>query len=408
MPVTDELNKKIAEYLPSYVTDVMERFFAAGEEIYIVGGSLRDILRDTRPHDFDLATSALPERTLALFSDMRVIETGLKHGTVTVMSEGNPLEITTFRIDGSYTDSRHPDAVSFTRNIREDLSRRDFTVNAMAFSPRNGLIDPFGGMEDILARRIRAVGDPKKRFSEDALRIMRAFRFSAQLDFEIDPDTLRGAVETKEGLERIARERIASELIRLISSREPSKSLRLMTETGILPLVTGGYIPEEGLIENIGRMPREDHARLGFLLIGAGQDRARTVLNSLRCSNKQIKGALAVVRGSARIVDTPASARRFIAECGAYAPEAAMASVILGNTREEHLAYVTENRSPCVLSDLAVTGRELLTIGIGGKDVGRVLDALLEEVIERPELNERDTLVSMAKKLKGTITGKAE
>ena len=177
--------------IPEYAESVLERLEQNGEEAYIVGGSLRDSLLGKAASDYDVATSALPERTLEIFSDYRVIATGLKHGTVTVMSDGKPIEVTTFRVDGGYSDSRHPDSVSFTRSIEEDVSRRDFTVNAMAYSQRRGLVDLFGGRDDLAKGIIRAVGDPERRFDEDALRIMRAFRFSAQLDFEIEEKSLR-------------------------------------------------------------------------------------------------------------------------------------------------------------------------------------------------------------------------
>ena len=168
---------------PRYVADVITRLEECGHEAYIVGGSVRDMLLSKAPNDYDVTTSARPTETLEIFKDMRTIPTGLKHGTVTVMSRGNPIEITTFRIDGEYLDSRRPESVSFTDDVTADLSRRDFTVNAMAYSEKRGLIDVFGGKNDLEKRIIRAVRDPKERFSEDALRIMRAFRFSSQLGF---------------------------------------------------------------------------------------------------------------------------------------------------------------------------------------------------------------------------------
>ena len=178
---------EIEKYIPEYVGEIFARFSRFGEEAYIVGGSLRDALLGITPNDFDIATSATPEKTIELFSDKRVIETGLKHGTVTVIFDGEPVEITTFRVDGGYTDSRRPDSVSFTRSIEDDLSRRDFTVNAMAFNDERGIVDVFGGRDDLKARVIRAVREPELRFSEDALRIMRAFRFSAQLGYSAEP-----------------------------------------------------------------------------------------------------------------------------------------------------------------------------------------------------------------------------
>ena len=172
--------------IPEYVRVIIERLEAAGHEAYIVGGSLRDMLIGRAPSDFDVTTSALPEKTLALFSDMRAIPTGIEHGTITVLSDGFPIEVTTFRTDGEYLDSRHPESVSFTSDVCDDLSRRDFSMNAIAYNEKRGIVDPFCGREDINNKIIRAVGDPDTRMREDALRIMRALRFSAQLSFSIE------------------------------------------------------------------------------------------------------------------------------------------------------------------------------------------------------------------------------
>jgi tRNA nucleotidyltransferase (CCA-adding enzyme) len=202
--------------LPSYLLALMDRFSCAGEEIYLVGGSLRDLMRKQTPNDYDLATSASPEKTISLFPDCRVIETGIRHGTVTVLFEGNPIEITTFRQDGDYVDARHPQSVTFTRKIREDLARRDFTVNAMAYHPVRGLVDLYGGRTDLERRTISCVGDPATRFGEDGLRILRAIRFASVLDFEIAPETARAIHECRALLGNIAAERIREEFCKLI------------------------------------------------------------------------------------------------------------------------------------------------------------------------------------------------
>lgn len=393
-------NEEIAKKIPEYVRRVSDRLYSAGEEAYIVGGSLRDIMLGTEPHDFDLASSAKPERVMEIFSDMRVIATGLQHGTVTVISEGHPLEITTFRIDGSYTDSRHPDSVSFTSRIEDDLSRRDFTVNAMAFSEHRGLVDPFFGRDDLKAAKIRAVGEPERRFSEDALRIMRAFRFSAQLGFSIDEATLEGAARCRRGLLSIARERISAELIKLLTSDSPEGALRTMRDREILSEILSGYVPEDRVLSLICDMPKTDFARLGIFLCSAEEGQAREILRSLRCSNKQITGGLAVRRGAFTSIETKADARRFIASCGAYFEEAARASVLMGSSPRAALAWVRENNSACTLSELEIGGRDLAKLGIGGKEIGRILDRLLERVIEDPELNRRELLIELAEKMK--------
>lgn len=382
--------------LPPHILRLMELLEAAGEEVYLVGGSLRDAMLGIPPHDFDLATSALPEKTLSVFREFRVIETGLKHGTVTVLTEGEPVEITTFRIDGDYTDARHPDGVTFTRRIEEDLSRRDFTVNAMAYHPRIGLVDPFGGRADLATGTLRAVREPVLRFREDALRIMRAFRFSAQLGFSIEEETLRGIAETREGLSRIAAERIASEFLRLLLSEDPAGSLRQMIALGVLPYVTEDYRPSEALLPLLGKMPCEDVGRLGLFFSETEPERAGGILRRLRLSNRQITGARAVCRASHFKVEAPADARRLIADCGIYAAMGARASALLGASPADAVGWVEDNRAPCTLSDLAIGGRELIAAGLEPRRIGSTLQYLLGEILEDPEKNKREILLELA------------
>ena len=392
----------IRQLIPDYAIAIIDRFSKNQKQAYIVGGSLRDMMLGKLPNDFDMATSALPEETMEIFSDMRVIATGIKHGTVTVIADGNPVEITTFRVDGSYTDSRHPDFVSFTPDVKEDLARRDFTVNAMAYAPGADVIDPFCGAEDIKKRVLRAVGEPEKRFNEDALRIMRAFRFSAQLGFSIHKDTLSGIERTRSGLSGIARERIATELLKLLISKDPADALENMISLGVMPYVTGEYVPERRVLSGISQMPATDTARLGFFLSSCDVDSARAILHSLKYSNKQITGALAVARGSLKTVRDEADARRFIAEHGVYAGEAIRAAYLLGNSSEEAIAMVDGSRGACRISELEISGRELGAIGFRGKEIGEVLCILMDAVIADPSLNTREGLVSMATELKRT------
>ncbi|MBR2354191.1 MAG: hypothetical protein IKA76_06810 [Clostridia bacterium] len=382
--------------LPTHILNLMTLLEEAGEEVYLVGGSLRDALLGIPPHDFDLATSALPEHTVRIFADYRVIETGLKHGTLTVIAEGEPVEITTFRIDGSYHDGRHPDGVTFTDKITEDLSRRDFTVNAMAYHPRKGLCDPFGGREDLERGILRAVREPSLRFSEDALRIMRAFRFSAQLGFSIEPATLLGIAETREGLARIAAERIASEFLRLLCSPGVEQALRGMIEYGVLPYVTGDYRPSDAILSVIGKSRPEEAERLGLFFAEAEPEEAAKFAHALRLSNKQIAALRAVCRSAGLSVHTEADARRLIADCGVYAPFGVRVSVLLGHSPVEAIGWVEDNRAPCTLADLALGGRELISAGIEPRRVGRTLEYLLKEVLKEPEQNEREALLSLA------------
>lgn len=202
--------------LPSYVADALEKLNNRGFEAYVIGGCVRDTLMGREPNDWDITTDALPEQILEVFSAYRVIPTGLQHGTVTVLLDNVPLEITTYRIDGDYSDNRHPDNVTFTRNLREDLQRRDFTINALAYHPQMGIIDHFSGLADLENRQIVCVGDPEKRFTEDALRILRALRFSSQFGFPIEKMTAKAIHRLAPLLRRIAVERVQSELMKLL------------------------------------------------------------------------------------------------------------------------------------------------------------------------------------------------
>ena len=380
---------------PAYVGEVLTRLAAAGEEAYIVGGSLRDALLGLPAHDFDIATSALPEKTLRVFSDRRVIETGLKHGTVTVILSGEPVEITTFRRDGDYSDGRHPDTVSFTDRITEDLSRRDFTVNAMAYHPDRGLVDPFGGQTDLAARTLRAVREPTLRFTEDALRILRAFRFAAQLGFSIEPATLAATAACREGLSRIARERVAVEFIRLCCSPDAARSMGLMQETGVLPYVVGEFVPDERALSVISDMPATDTARLGMLFFQATPEKISEILHSLRCSSRTVRGTLAVARGASMRVSNEREATALRASVGEFAAEAVRASVLLGISPEGAEALVADNRVPTSIGELAVSGKDLMALGIQGQGIGQMLSYLLDMVMAEPAYNTKETLLAL-------------
>lgn len=382
--------------IPGYVTVLMDRLSSAGEESYVVGGGLRDSLLGKRPDDYDVATSASPERMVEIFSDFRVIETGLKHGTLTVISEGRAVEITAFRVDGDYTDSRHPDSVSFTRSVGEDLARRDFTVNAMAYNHGTGLIDLFGGIEDLERGVIRAVRDPELRFGEDALRIMRAFRFSAQLGFEIEENTLRATGKCRRGLANIARERISAEFFKLICAVSPQRPLLQMKTLGILPFVLGDCSPSDKTIELLPKMPVHDGARLGFLLSGCTGEQIRATLDGLRCSNRQRSRATAVAANAYRKIADPRDVSKLCAGLGDSTRHALCASVILGASDEKALAWLDNDRAPHSTAQLEISGDELVRMGFEGREIGKTLAYLLECAIESPELNTRERLSALA------------
>ena len=384
--------------IPDHVRGIIDRIEDAGYEAFAVGGSLRDALLGIPPHDWDVTTSALPHTVASLFPDKHVIPTGLQHGTVTVVASGDPIEITTYRVDGEYTDSRRPDAVSFTTSIEDDLSRRDFTVNAMAYSDVRGLVDLFGGREDLENKVIRAVGDPEKRFTEDALRIMRAFRFSAQLDFEIEENTLAAALKLGARLKNIARERIGSEFMRLLSSIAAARSLALMG--GVLGEILPVSVPDERLAL-IDSLPRDGEARLALLLYGTPRETVLDTAHALKLSNEQKKRVLTMSQLIPPSEITPPAARRFLRDGGEDAQNASRILALLGLCGGELEAAIIEEAAsaPCLtISGLKINGNDLISGGIAsGRAVGETLSTLLEAVIDDPSLNEKETLLELAK-----------
>ena len=389
--------------ISSETEEIIARFEAAGFEAFLVGGSLRDSLLGADCGDVDLTTSALPEETMALFSDMRIIPTGLKHGTVTLMTaSGTPIEITTYRTDGEYSDSRHPDSVSFTRNLSEDLSRRDFTVNAMAYAPQKGIVDLFDGRYDLERKLIRCVGDPVLRFSEDALRILRAFRFSAQLGFDIDKNTLDGAVAMAKGLHKIARERVAVEMLKLLSAPLPSSALGLMSP--VLPDVFPDITIDSSRFSLCDALPRDPIARLSLLIFGSGQ--AHAMAHSLKLSNAD-KGRLIALSelADSDIPSSPFSARKLLCRFQGAHGDSLTAVRIWGLVNERDVSDALDlvweqiSAAPCLtLSMLAVNGKDLISEGLAsGKDVGRILSVLLQSVIADPSANNRDKLMTLAR-----------
>ena len=383
--------------IPEYVRTALDRLYQNGEEAYIVGGSLRDMLLGATPHDFDVASSAEPLRVCEIFSDMRVIKTGLAHGTVTLISQGMPIEITTFRVDGEYLDMRRPESVSFTRNIEDDLSRRDFTVNAMAFDGKERLIDLFGGKEDLNNKIIRTVGNPYERFSEDALRIMRAFRFSAQLGFEIEEKTLLAAQDLAERLSLIAKERILSEFIRLICSPYPEKPLKQMRSCGILSYIFANYTPSDRAIEllsnnlNNSNNSNDETTRLATFFSDTDGEIARKELISIKASRAQ-RSACYVVDAAKLNYSARADYTKLRSKLGNDAKIALRLSVLLGNSPQSSLSLLDDN-TPCSISELAIGGNDLIALGYSGREIGKTLARLLDEVIKNPSLNTREALL---------------
>ena len=435
--------------VPAPVSAVLDRLERAGFEAYAVGGCTRDALLGQAPDDWDITTSALPEQTKEVFSDCRTIDTGIKHGTVAVRMEDMLLEVTTYRVDGDYKDSRHPEDVTFTRSLAEDLARRDFTMNAIAYSPVRGPVDLYGGAEDIAARTIRCVGDPETRFTEDALRILRALRFSSVLGFSIEPETAAAIHARKERIRYVAMERIATELLKLLCGKDVCRVL--LEYRDVLAVV----LPELGpcfdfdqknpnhiydvythIAKSVEAVEPEPRLRLAMLLhdIGkpetfftdeagvghfyghakAGVRLAEDILRRLKLPAQMQED----VRTLVEYHDYPLEARKPVllrrlnkfgeqglrdliavqrADGLAQAPDLAGPRLDRLRTIESELDRLLPERPAYRTADLAVRGKDLIDLGIEpGPGLGALLQELLEKVMAGELTNDRDALLAYA------------
>ena len=438
--------------LPPAVSDLIARLNEAGFSAYAVGGCVRDSLLGLTPHDWDLCTSALPEDMLRVFRNERVAETGLKHGTLTVIRNHVPYEITTFRVDGTYTDHRHPDSVAFVADVAEDLARRDFTVNAMAWSPADGLTDLFGGRNDLEAGIIRCVGEPCRRFEEDALRILRALRFASVFDFAIDPATDEAARKQASSLRNVAGERIREELLKLLCGRGAGRILRAYPDIlgvvipEILPMV--GYDQQnhhhswdlwEHTVRALEGVPPEPDLRLTMLLHDTGKPSVRTTDERGEGHYKghqAASGKIAERVASDLRLDT-ASRNRIVrlveyhdiplrTESGEtnldrafllrrrnrFGEKDLRALFLIHRADRIATGYSSPEREdarlkermdaldallaeqPCfTVKDLAINGHDLMAAGFRGKAVGDTLQRLLEDVMDGKTENTREALL---------------
>ena len=386
--------------------ELLDTLHRAGYAAYVVGGCVRDSLLGLTPHDWDLCTSALPQQVMELFGAQRCIPTGLQHGTVTVKQSGALYEITTFRTEGTYTDGRHPDEVHFVPDVREDLARRDFTINAMAYNEKEGLVDPFGGQADLQSGIVRAVGVPRQRFTEDALRILRLYRFAARFGFAIDPPTAQAAQELCAHLDCVSVERIEEELAKLLSAPAPAAYLDKKILLVILPeLSSEALAAAKPVVDACPAGAENLPIRLAALLYSLGEDGTRRTLKRLRCSNALIEEAAVLVREA--VPGVPVSlniyARRLlgkynlctvqrIAALGtALQPERAADFAALSELAEQ----LDADGVCCRVSQLAVNGRDLMAAGVpAGPGIRKVLEALLDGVIREEYPNERQALLA--------------
>ena len=391
--------------------ELLDTLHRAGYAAYVVGGCVRDSLLGLTPHDWDLCTSALPQQGMELFGEEKCIPTGLQHGTVTVKQGGGLYEITTFRTEGTYTDGRHPDEVHFVPDVREDLARRDFTINAMAYNAKEGLIDPFGGQADLQSGILRAVGVPHQRFTEDALRILRLYRFAARFGFAIDPPTAQAAQELCAHLDCVSVERIEEELAKLLSAPAPAAYL----DEKILGVVLPELSPEALAAAKpvVDACPAGEQAlpvRLAALLLSLGEDGTRRTLRRLRCSNACIEETAVLVREAVSGVPVSLNiyARRLL---GKYNLCTVQRLAALGTALQpEHaadfaaLSELAERLDAdgvcCRVSQLAVNGRDLMAAGVpAGPGIRKVLEALLDGVIREEYPNERQALLAAVQQL---------
>lgn len=441
-----ELNKDVA-----YILDTLN---SKGYEAYIVGGCVRDSLLHRQIKDWDITTSALPEDIMKIFN--HTIPTGIKHGTVTVVINKNNYEVTTYRIDGKYSDNRHPDEVVFTSSLKKDLSRRDFTINALAYNPEAMLIDMFNGIEDLNMKLVKCVGNADKRFNEDALRMLRAIRFACQLNFNIETNTYKAIHNNSALIQNVSNERIRDELVKILMSKFPSRGMRMLQETGLL-----GYIIPE-LNECVGfdqKSPHHDKnvfdhimsvldnsslniaVRLSALLHDIGKprtftidkkgighfyghnivsaDMAEIILKRLKFDNAIIKKVIVLIKEhmSAYNVMKNKTLKKFIARVGVDNIEELFELQIADSKghkkdadytpilkRREEVRNILENGEAFTINQLKINGDDLIKLGFKpGKEIGILLNKLLDIVMDRPELNNREDLINVAKN-KGAVS----
>ncbi|NMM64817.1 CCA tRNA nucleotidyltransferase [Clostridium sp. P21] len=439
-------------FIPQDTKHIMKILKNRGYESYVVGGCVRDSLINREPNDWDLTTNALPEQTLEIFKaeGFRVIETGIKHGTVTILMNCNSYEVTTYRVDGQYLDNRHPDNVTFTTSLKEDLSRRDFTINAMAYNEDKGLIDYFNGISDLKRKIIKCVGNADERFNEDALRMLRAVRFSSELEFKLDYQDAFSAIKKNCNLiENISAERIREELCKILISHKPSSGVLALKETNLLKYILPEIIPCIGFQQHnihhdkdvfyhtlsvLDNAPNNINIRLAALLHDIGKPKcftmddknvghfyghnkvsteiARKILTKLKFDNKTIDTVCVLIYEHMSKFDKikPYNIKKFmnrvkienledlfelqIADIKGSAKEYQDFSKIL--MLKHKCEIILNERQPLNIKDLNINGSDLINLGIKqGKQIGEILKVLLDKVLENPNMNSKEKLLDI-------------
>lgn len=437
--------------IPKNVSAVLERLEENGYEAYIVGGCVRDSILGITPSDYDITTNAAPEQLKQCFSGFRLIETGIKHGTVTVVSDGENIEVTTYRVDGEYLDHRKPESVRFTASLEEDLARRDFTINAMAYSYKRGIVDIFGGEKDLFNRRIKCVGDPAARFDEDALRILRALRFASSLGFYVEPATSLAVHEKKSLLRDISAERIRNELMKLVCGTSPADVM--LEYSDVFSFIIPELAPCVGFDQRsryhlydvwehtahaVENSQPDTEVRIALLFHdiekpscfhtdeeGAGHfpnhelrsaETAEKVMKRLKFDNHTIKNVCTLIKYHYLTpIDDKKVVKRLISVLG-FPCFNKLTEVMKGDNRAKQgfclervntleamklrAKEIEDSHECCTLGDLAINGNDLEKAGLKGKAIGETLSTLLSMVIDEKLPNSREELLSVSIKLK--------
>ncbi|MBR5468437.1 MAG: CCA tRNA nucleotidyltransferase [Firmicutes bacterium] len=392
--------------LPDDVKYILNKLHTNGYEGYIVGGCVRDAIMGIPPHDWDMTTSAKPEEVKSIFS--HTFDTGIKHGTVTVVLNKNNYEITTYRIEGEYDDCRHPNDVSFTTDLHEDLLRRDFTMNAIAYNDEEGYVDIFGGIGDIDKCVIKGVGEAEERFREDALRMLRAVRFSAQLGFEIEEKTKQALIDNCALIEKISAERIREEITKLLMSKHSEKAVFLW-ETGLLKHISEeidmsvkGH--EEEVISSLKLSVKNVSVLFALFLRFVKAERVKDIMKDLRFDTKTLKETDIICRYMDKNVpESRVEIRKMASEMGKdnfalYLEAKKACGDALAENAQKELADIIEKNECLTIKELAVTGDDIKALGVkDGKKIGEILKAMLNTVLENPELNSKEKLTDIIK-----------
>lgn len=384
---------------------IMEKLNRNGFESYVVGGAVRDMVMGLSPNDIDITTSATPEDVIRLFP--RTFPSGIAFGTVTIIMNDEEFEVTTFRTDGEYLDGRRPETVAFGKSIEEDLSRRDFTINAMAMDIDSKITDPFGGLCDLEKEVIRCVGNSEKRFSEDALRMIRAIRFASRYGFAIEENTFNSIKKFAHTIEKVSLERINQEFTKILLSKNPELGISLLHETGLFDFIFPNisFNDIKGNIKNMNKVPANLELRLTTMFLGVNLEIIGKTLKTLKFTNNTIKNVVALVKGYAElnISNNILKVMNIVGKENIFAFLEIVKAIDEEKFEELNIKAneAIKSNYPTTLKDLAIDGKDLMMAGVKqGKEVGMILNLLLDFVLENPESNNKNILLNLAIKIK--------